>query len=50
MGLDLSNRQIAHELNLNESDAQEMMNQLRNGIVQRRCPKPPLKGEVEADE
>ena len=33
MGLNLSNRQIAHELDLSESDAQEMTEQLRDGIV-----------------
>src|SRR4051795_6029893 len=49
MGLNLSNRQIAHELDLSESDAQEMTEQLRDGIVA-RTPPATLSGEVEIDE
>ena len=49
MGLNVSNRQIAEELNLNESDGQAMAEALRGGIVQRR---PPVRmgGVVECDE
>jgi transposase-like protein len=49
MGLNLSNRQIAHELDLSESDAQEMTEQLRDGIVA-RTPPTTLSGEAEIDE
>lgn len=49
MGLNLSNRQIAQELDLSESDAQEMTEQLRKGIVT-KTPSPMLQGEVEIDE
>lgn len=49
MGLNLSNRQIAQELDLSESDAQEMTEQLRKGIVA-KTPSPMLQGEVEIDE
>lgn len=49
MGLNLSNQQIAQELDLDPDDAQEMATQLRTGIVAK---KPPviLTGEVECDE
>ncbi len=49
MGLNLSNQQIAQELDLDPDDAQEMTAQLRTGIVVK---KPPvlLSGEVECDE
>ncbi len=49
MGLNLSNRQIAQELDLNTGDVQHMTRQLRQGVVAR---KPPVKldGEVECDE
>lgn len=49
MGLNLSNRQIAQELELNISDVQQMTHQLRQGVVAR---KPPVKlaGDVECDE
>jgi transposase-like protein len=49
MGLNVSNRQMAEELNLNESDGQVMAEALRGGIVQRR---PPVRmgGVVECDE
>ena len=49
MGLNLSNRQIAREFNLDEDSAQEMATQLRNGIVE-RMPEVRLSGEVECDE
>ena len=49
MGLNLSNRQIAHELGLNEDVAQVMASQLRTGVVD-KAPEVVLKGEVEADE
>jgi hypothetical protein len=49
MGLNLSNRQIAHELGLNEDDAQRMAEQLRAGIVASQ-PTPCLSGAVECDE
>ena len=35
MGLNLSNRQIAYELDLNKDDAQNMVSQLRSGIVKK---------------
>jgi transposase-like protein len=49
MGLNLSNEQIAHELDLCADDVQQMTRQLREGIVAK---KPPVKlqGEVECDE
>lgn len=49
MGLNLSNRQIAQELDLNVSDVQKMTTQLREGIVQNK-PDVVLNGEVEFDE
>ena len=49
MGLNLSNEQIAYELDLNSDDAQKMTTQLREGIVERK-PKVTLSGEVECDE
>jgi hypothetical protein len=49
MGLNLSNRQIAQELDLNEGDVQAMTSQLRQGLVERQ-PEVRLDGEVEADE
>ena len=48
MGLNVSNRQIAQELDLNEDDVQRMRGQLRNGVVLTQ-PIPVLSGEVEAD-
>src|SRR4051812_15073666 len=49
MGLNLSNEQIAQELDLDPDDTQAMAAQLREGVVRR---KPPvvLSGEVECDE
>ena len=49
MGLNVSNRQIAGELDLSESQAQDMATQLRQGIVNRQEPVI-LEGEVECDE
>jgi len=49
MGLNLSNRQIAHELGVDEDNAHEMATQLRTGIVARQ-PEVVLSGEVECDE
>lgn len=49
MGLNLSNRQIAKELSLNETDVQRMTGQLRQGLVA-KTPEVTLAGEVEADE
>jgi hypothetical protein len=49
MGLNLSNEQIGHELNLDPDDAQKMVAQLREGIVERK-PEEVLSGEVECDE
>ena len=49
MGLNLSNRQIAQELNLGTSDVQAMTERLRHGLA---AGSPPvrLSGEVEIDE
>jgi transposase-like protein len=49
MGLNLSNRQIAHELGLNEDDAQQMAHTLRQGVVDSSTT-PQLSGTVEIDE
>lgn len=49
MGLNLSNLQIAEELGLSASQAQEMTTQLRQGIADRQEPVV-LDGEVECDE
>jgi transposase-like protein len=49
MGLNLSNRQIAAELDLHESDAQAMTTCLREGLVA-RAPDVQLNGTVEIDE
>jgi transposase-like protein len=49
MGLNLSNEQIGHELNLDPDDAQVMATRLREGIVERK-PVEVLSGEVECDE
>jgi transposase-like protein len=49
MGLNLSNRQIAAELELNEDSIQEMTTLLRNGIVAQE-PTIELEGTVECDE
>jgi hypothetical protein len=49
MGLNLSNRQIARELDLAISDVQAMTEQLRSGITA-KLPPVVLDGVVEADE
>jgi len=49
MGLNLSNRQIAEELELSESDVYQMTTQLREG-VEERIPEVTLSGTVEMDE
>ena len=49
MGLNLSNQQIAKELELNKDDAQRMTQQLREGIVTRQV-EPVLTETVECDE
>ena len=48
MGMNISNEQIAHELDMNEDDAQKMASQLREGIVAGR-PEVTLSGAVECD-
>jgi transposase-like protein len=49
MGLNLSNAQIAEELDLHPSDIHQMTCQLRQGIVAKQ-PTPTLRGKVECDE
>ena len=49
MGLNLSNRQIGAELDLNASDVQIMTEQLRRGLLA-KLPVVTLHGEVEIDE
>ena len=49
MGLNLSNQQIARELDLNKDDVQQMTSHLREGIVRQKGPIR-LDGEVECDE
>ena len=49
MGLNLSNRQIARELDLSVSAVQVMTEQLRSGLVA-KIPSVTLDGEVEVDE
>ena len=49
MGLNLSNQQIAQELNLNKDDVHKMTCQLREGIVAKK-PEITLDGEIECDE
>jgi hypothetical protein len=49
MGLNLSNEQIAQELDLNKDDVHHMSSQLRAGIVAHK-PTIHLRGEVECDE
>jgi transposase-like protein len=49
MSLNLSNAQIAQELDLNKDDAHHMTTQLRQGIVT-KTPSPTLRGEVECEE
>lgn len=49
LSLNLSNRQIAHELDLNDSDIYVMAQQLREAVVAKK-PVVTLTGEVECDE
>jgi hypothetical protein len=49
MGVNLSNRQIAHELGLCESDVQAMTEVLRHAIVV-KTPDVVLSGDVEVDQ
>src|SRR3954465_8938924 len=49
LGLNLSNEQIARELDLDPDDAQRMASRLRQGIVEHK-PSVVLTGEVECDE
>ena len=49
MGLNLSNQQIAQELDLNKDDCQEMTDILRNGVNETK-PKVKLFDDVECDE
>lgn len=49
MGLNLSNRQIALELDFAVIDVQAMTAQLRAGLAA-KAPPPPLSGQVEIDE
>ena len=49
MSLNLSNRQIAQELDLNKDDVQKMTQQLRETVDKKR-PDFSLEGEVECDE
>jgi transposase-like protein len=49
LGLNLSSLQIAKELDIDRSDIQAMVQQLRQGIVDHR-PAVALEGEVECDE
>jgi hypothetical protein len=49
MGLNLSNQQVARELDLNVGDVQAMTEQLRAGILAAR-PAEILQGVVECDE
>ena len=49
MGLNLSNQQIAQELDLNKDDVQKMTRQLHEGVVAKK-PTATLSGEVECDE
>jgi len=46
MGLNLSHRQIAHELGINEDDAQPLTRQLRQGVVA-TATTPELSGAIE---
>jgi transposase-like protein len=49
MGLNLSNAQMAQEVDLNKDDVHHLTTQLRQGIVA-KTPSPTLGGEVECDE
>ena len=49
MGLNLSNRQIAQELNLHKDDVHQMTRELRQAVADKR-PEVQLSGTVECDE
>jgi transposase-like protein len=49
MGLNLSNTQIAHELDLSQNDVYQMTCELRQAVVEKK-PEVELSGEVEFDE
>jgi hypothetical protein len=49
MGINLSNDQIAQEVDLNKDDADQMTTKLREGITNKK-PNAQLSGEVEGDE
>ncbi len=49
MGLNLSNQQIAQELDLNKDDVQNMTSDLRSGVEKKKEPVK-LSGEIEFDE
>ena len=49
MGLNLSNAQIAHELDLSQNDVYKMTSELRQAVVEKK-PEVKLSGEVEFDE
>lgn len=49
MSLNLSNRQISQELDLNKDDVQKMTQQLREAVEKKR-PDVSLEGDVEYDE
>jgi transposase-like protein len=46
MGLNLSNKQIASELDLNRTDVQKMTTQLRDGVVKKASCNPSMRGGV----
>ena len=48
MGLNLSNQQIAQELDLDKDDVHQMTTQLRSGVIDLK-PGPQLEGVVECD-
>ena len=50
MGLNLSNQQIAKELDLHTGDIHKMTTQLREGVETKKKPDIKLSGEVECDE
>ncbi len=49
MGFNLSNQQIAQELDLDKDDVYQMTSQLRTGVIAGK-PEVKLSGEVECDE
>jgi hypothetical protein len=49
MGLNLSNEQIAQELDLDKDEVHQMTAQLRSGVVDLK-PEPTLGGAVECEE